>query len=109
MSGELAFYDRKTLKCLGIVDAHMTVNYGWSPDSLYFLTAILFPRLRVENGFRVWYCARPHMAHEPRQHGARAGQPPQLRHGLLQHRRPRNGNLFGSPLISELKDGERMN
>ena len=57
MSGELAFYDRKTLKCLGIVDAHMTVNYGWSPDSKYFLTAILWPRLRVDNGFRIWSCA----------------------------------------------------
>ena len=51
MSGELAFYDRKSLKCLGVVDAHMTVNYGWSPDSKHFLTAILFPRLRVDNGY----------------------------------------------------------
>jgi len=57
MSGELSFYDRKSLKCLGTVDAHMTVNYGWSADSKYFLTAILFPRLRVDNGFRIWSCA----------------------------------------------------
>ena len=57
MSGELAFYDRKTLKCMGVVDAHMTVNYGWSADSKYFLTAILFPRLRVDNGYRIWSCA----------------------------------------------------
>ena len=57
MSGELSFYDRKTLKCLSTVDAHMTVNYGWSPDSRRFLTAICFPRLRVDNGYRVWSCA----------------------------------------------------
>jgi translation initiation factor 2A len=57
MSGELSFFDRRSLKCLSTVDAHMTVNYGWSPDSRYFLTAILFPRLRVDNGFRVWSCA----------------------------------------------------
>ena len=56
MSGELSFYDRKSLKCLATVDAHMTVNYGWSADSKYFLTAILFPRLRVDNGYRVWSC-----------------------------------------------------
>ena len=31
----------------------MTVAFGWSPDSRLFLTAILFPRLRVDNGFRV--------------------------------------------------------
>ena len=34
----------------------MTVNYEWSPDSKHFLTAILFPRLRVDNGYRVWSC-----------------------------------------------------
>ena len=56
LSGELSFWDRKTLKCLGTVEAHMTVNYEWSPDSKYFLTAILFPRLRVDNGYRVWSC-----------------------------------------------------
>ena len=34
----------------------MSVAYEWSPDSKYFLTAILFPRLRVDNGFRIWSC-----------------------------------------------------
>jgi len=57
MSGELSFYDRQTLRKLATVDAHMTVHYEWSPDSRYFLTGILFPRLRVDNGFRVWSCA----------------------------------------------------
>ena len=56
LSGELSFWDRKTLKCLATVEAHMTVNYEWSPDSKHFLTAILFPRLRVDNGYRVWSC-----------------------------------------------------
>ena len=56
LSGELSFWDRKTCKCLGTVDAHMSVNYEWSPDSKYFLTAILFPRLRVDNGYRIWSC-----------------------------------------------------
>lgn len=104
LSGELSFWDRKTLKCLGTarrrprgrppllaaharpavvaaggrrrhvappharhawrgqVEAHMTVAYEWSPDSRHFLTAILFPRLRVDNG-------APH-APGPRAHGA---------------------------------------
>ena len=56
LSGELSFWDRKTCKCLGTVDAHMSVAYEWSPDSKYFLTAILFPRLRVDNGYRIWSC-----------------------------------------------------
>ncbi|KAL3928787.1 MAG: hypothetical protein SGPRY_002242 [Prymnesium sp.] len=42
---------------LSTVDAHMTVAYEWSPDSRFFLTGILFPRLRVDNGYRVWSCS----------------------------------------------------
>ncbi|KAL1522708.1 hypothetical protein AB1Y20_017683 [Prymnesium parvum] len=57
MSGELSFYDRKTFSKLATVDAHMTVAYEWSPDSRFFLTGILFPRLRVDNGYRVWSCS----------------------------------------------------
>ena len=34
----------------------MSVAYAWSPDSKHFLTAILFPRLRVDNGYRLWSC-----------------------------------------------------
>ena len=56
MSGELSFYDRKTLRKLSTVDAHMTVAYEWSPCSRFFLTGILFPRLRVDNGYRIWSC-----------------------------------------------------
>ncbi|EOD34332.1 hypothetical protein EMIHUDRAFT_52343, partial [Emiliania huxleyi CCMP1516] len=54
LGGELSFWDRKTLRCLSTVDAHMTVAFEWSPDSRAFLTAVLWPRLRVENGVKLW-------------------------------------------------------
>lgn len=54
LGGELSFWDRKTLRCLKTVDAHMTVAHEWSPDSRHFLTAILWPRLRVDNGYKLW-------------------------------------------------------
>ena len=54
LSGELSFWDRKTLKCLNTVDAHMTTVHEWSPDSRAFLTGILWPRLRVDNGYKLW-------------------------------------------------------
>lgn len=54
LGGELSFWDRKTLRCLATVDAHMTVAHEWAPDSRAFLTAILWPRLRVDNGFKLW-------------------------------------------------------
>lgn len=34
--------------------AHCTVSHSWSPDSRYFLTAVLAPRMNVDNGFRVF-------------------------------------------------------
>lgn len=64
-AGELSFYDMKSRTKLSTVDAHMTVHYDWSPDGRYFLTAILFPRLRVDNGFRLWSCAGG-LVHEER-------------------------------------------
>lgn len=60
MAGELSFWDRRAApkpRCLATVEAHMTVAFGWSADSRNFLTAILFPRLRVDNGFRIWSCS----------------------------------------------------
>ena len=50
MSGELSFYDRKTLRKLSTVDAHMTVAYEWSPCSRFFLTvATIYLRTRLPN------------------------------------------------------------
>ena len=90
MSGELSFYDRATLRCLSTVDAHMTVNYGWSPDSRYFLTAILFPRLRVDNGYRVWSCAGG-LLHEEK-----------IEELTIAHWRPQPASLFSPPTEADI-------
>ena len=95
MSGELAFYDRKTTKCLGTVDAHMTVNYGWSPDSCMFLTAICFPRLRVDNGFRVWSLAGGLLHKEA------------LDELTIAERRPQPASMFSAPDESDLAAAPR--
>jgi translation initiation factor 2A len=38
------------------LDASNSSVCQWSPDGQYLLTATLSPRLRVENGVRIWHC-----------------------------------------------------
>lgn len=39
----------------GSNSSHCSVTCAWSPDSRYFLTATLTPRMNVDNGFKVGY------------------------------------------------------
>jgi translation initiation factor 2A len=48
------FYDMIRMKKIGSNIAHCTVQHSWSPDSRYFLTATLAPRMNVDNGFRIF-------------------------------------------------------
>ena len=56
LAGEMDFYDMdpKKMKKIGSNTAHCSVSYGWSPDSRYFLTATLAPRMNVDNGFKIF-------------------------------------------------------
>eukprot|EP00438_Fugacium_kawagutii_P032073 Skav203850 [mRNA] locus=scaffold3841:51741:53639:- [translate_table: standard] len=35
--------------------ANCTVSAEWAPDGRHFLTAVLAPRMRVDNGLSVWH------------------------------------------------------
>jgi len=48
------FWDIKRNALLGSMRAKDTITCDWSPDSKYFLTSTLAPRLKVDNGFKVW-------------------------------------------------------
>jgi len=55
LAGEMDFYDTaKNCKKIGTNTAHCSVAYGWSPDSRYFITAVLAPRMNVDNGFKIF-------------------------------------------------------
>ncbi|KAG1794309.1 uncharacterized protein BJ212DRAFT_660434 [Suillus subaureus] len=47
-----SWISKKLIK-IYIIDASF---YKRSPFSKFFLTATLFPRLRVDNGMKIWYC-----------------------------------------------------
>lgn len=56
LAGEIDFYDLdpKKMKKIGRNTSHCAVSFGWSPDSRYFMTATLTPRMNVDNGFKVF-------------------------------------------------------
>ncbi|KAJ1797269.1 hypothetical protein LPJ59_003247, partial [Coemansia sp. RSA 2399] len=55
LSGQVDLWDRKTLKKLCSLDAHGASFCEWSPDGRYLMAATLSPRLRVDNGIRIWH------------------------------------------------------
>jgi translation initiation factor 2A len=54
--GDIDFYDTqaKKIKKMGSNNAHCSVAHAWSPDSRYFMTATLAPRMNVDNGFKIF-------------------------------------------------------
>jgi translation initiation factor 2A len=55
LAGEMDFWEKNKFKLLGTAqDIHMPGSFHWTPDSRTFITAALFPRRRVDEGFKVW-------------------------------------------------------
>jgi translation initiation factor 2A len=59
MSGRITVFDRSTLKKVATIEAPNTTFFEWSPCGRFMLTATLSPRLRVDNGIKVWHCTGP--------------------------------------------------
>lgn len=59
LAGTLEIYDRRTLTKVTSIDAANTSHCEWSPDGRFLLTATLSPRLRVDNGIKIWHCTGP--------------------------------------------------
>ncbi|KZP12880.1 translation initiation factor eIF-2A [Athelia psychrophila] len=57
LAGKMDIIDRKTLQKVCTIDAPNTSHCEWSPDGRFILTATLSPRLRVDNGIKIWHCA----------------------------------------------------
>lgn len=55
-SGLVEIYDLKTRKKLCEFSAPNSTTCEWSPDGRSILTGTLSPRLRVDNGVKVWWC-----------------------------------------------------
>ncbi|KAJ2964371.1 hypothetical protein NQZ79_g682 [Umbelopsis isabellina] len=55
LNGTVDFWDRKTLKKICTFSAANSSHCDWSPDGRFLMTATLTPRLRVDNGFKMWH------------------------------------------------------
>jgi len=55
LAGKIDIYDRRSLTKISTIDASNTSHCEWSADGKFILTATLSPRLRVDNGIKVWY------------------------------------------------------
>lgn len=53
LAGAVEFWDKNKQTLVGQAQLSCTTMHGWSPCSRYFLGATTFPRLRVDNCFRV--------------------------------------------------------
>jgi translation initiation factor 2A len=73
LAGKIDIYERKTLNKVCTIDGPNTSWCEWSPDGRFILTATLSPRLRVDNGVKIWHCTGPlvyvHMVEEMYQAG----------------------------------------
>ncbi|KXN74545.1 eIF2A-domain-containing protein, partial [Conidiobolus coronatus NRRL 28638] len=63
LAGQMDIWDRNSLKKLASVDASGSSYCEWLPDGRYILTATLSPRLRVDNGYKLWHYTGA-LAHE---------------------------------------------
>ncbi|RLN97710.1 hypothetical protein BBJ28_00007800 [Nothophytophthora sp. Chile5] len=54
LRGDMDFWERNKLKKMGSATSNAATTFAWSPDSRYFATATTFPRLRVDNGFKIF-------------------------------------------------------
>ena len=56
LAGKIDVFDRRTLQKVCAIDAPNTSWCEWSADGKFLLTATLSPRLRVDNGIKIWHC-----------------------------------------------------
>lgn len=56
LTGTIDVYDRqKQFSKVAVIEASNTSVCEWSPDGQYILTATTSPRLRVDNGIKIWH------------------------------------------------------
>lgn len=55
LNGTVDLWDLKTQKKITTFQASNASYCDWSPDGRYLMTATLTPRLRVDNGYKVWH------------------------------------------------------
>ncbi|VDM57003.1 unnamed protein product [Angiostrongylus costaricensis] len=53
--GKMEFWDVEKKKQIVAIEVPNTTLFEWAPDGQHFLTATTTPRLRIDNGYRMWH------------------------------------------------------
>ncbi|EYC18358.1 hypothetical protein Y032_0028g1815 [Ancylostoma ceylanicum] len=53
--GRMEFWDVEKKKQIVAIEVPNTTLFEWAPDGQHFLTATTTPRLRIDNGYRLWH------------------------------------------------------
>ncbi|KAF8547890.1 eIF2A-domain-containing protein [Imleria badia] len=59
LAAKIVAFDRRTLEKVSTIDAPNTCCCSWFPDGRFLLAATLSPRLRVDNGIKIWHASAP--------------------------------------------------
>eukprot|EP00026_Physarum_polycephalum_P002263 Phypoly_transcript_02269.p1 GENE.Phypoly_transcript_02269~~Phypoly_transcript_02269.p1 ORF type:complete len:634 (+),score=118.93 Phypoly_transcript_02269:977-2878(+) len=54
LTGQMDFWDVKNTKLVGSAIAHCAAVCEWAPDSRHFIAAVVSPRIRVDNGYKIF-------------------------------------------------------
>lgn len=54
LAGEMEFWDKDKMKQVSTCKAYCSVKNEWAPDGIHFSSAVLFPRVRVDNEITVF-------------------------------------------------------
>lgn len=54
LTGQMDFWDVKNAKIVGTAIAHCAAVCEWAPDSRHFVAAVISPRIRVDNGYKIF-------------------------------------------------------
>lgn len=66
LAGEMDFWDKNKLKLMGSCqDMNGAKSFEFTPCGRYFITGVLWPKRRVDNGFKVWTYYGELVYHEP--------------------------------------------
>ncbi|KAI8897088.1 eukaryotic translation initiation factor eIF2A-domain-containing protein [Globomyces pollinis-pini] len=55
LPGEMDIWERKSFKKIASVSASNSSAWEWCPDGRHIMTSILYRRLKVDNGIKIWH------------------------------------------------------
>lgn len=56
--GDMQIWERRSLRMINLLQAPDSTQFEWCADSRHIVTATTAPRLKVDNGYKIWHYSR---------------------------------------------------